>query len=665
VNDNIRELEEKLKTADGEEKIELLNELSNKFFYSDIQKARDYGERALTLAQNEGVEKGIAEAFHNIGITYFLQRDYPPALEYYEKSLEIRKKLGNETDIARSYNVIASFYCKRTIYSKGLDYFNKAKKIYETLGDQEGIARILGNMANAHQGLGNYTLGLDYYLNALTIYEELADEISVVKTYQNIAVLYFELHEYDLSLEYSFKALAIYEKFDNRYSLANVLNNIAIVYKNQGKYSDSLEYQQKALKIQKEFNNRAGIAGSVSNIATIYYNLKKYSLSLEYYNKAIAYCKEIGEKDHHVISLIGLVDVYIDMDQADKAIKNGLDALSLAEETGRGYLLKLVYEMLYRTYRHFNDFEKALEYHVLFKQTSDTLLDEEKSKQLTEMQTKYETEKKEREAEIFRLKNVELKNALDELKRTQKQLVESEKMASLGTLVAGVAHEINTPVGIGITASSSLLKKTEKFVEHYNENQISPEDLEDYLQSIYDGNELILTNLKRTANLIQSFKQVSVDQTMEEKRTFNLKSYLDDILISLSPKLKGRNIQIHLDCPENLEIHSYPGVFAQIFTNFITNSLTYAFDNDAAGEIYISLQKTDAELYIEYRDNGNGIAEDILPNIFEPFVTSNAQTGKGLGLHIVYNLVTQSLKGTIHCESQKNEGTLFKIEIPL
>jgi signal transduction histidine kinase len=317
------------------------------------------------------------------------------------------------------------------------------------------------------------------------------------------------------------------------------------------------------------------------------------------------------------------------------------------------------------------DFEKSIDYYKLYDETKEQIFNAEKSKQIAELETRYETEKKEKEAEIYRLKNVELKNALDELKRTQKQLVEAEKMASLGNLVAGVAHEINTPVGIGITAISLIIDNGKDMAKKYKNDDISEEDFENFLESIDEAGQLVMKNLKRTSQLIASFRQVSVDQMVEEKRRFNVKSYLDDILLSLSPKFKGKNIQTELSCDDGLEIVSYPGVFAQIFTNFITNSLEYGFDEDEAGNITISVGKEMpsfqkmASLKIEYRDNGKGIPDDILPNIFDPFVSSNPQKGKGLGLHIVYNLVAQKLNGSIHCESKETEGTLFKIEIPL
>ncbi len=260
--------------------------------------------------------------------------------------------------------------------------------------------------------------------------------------------------------------------------------------------------------------------------------------------------------------------------------------------------------------------------------------------------------------------NEELQSIIEELNKTQHQLVESEKMASLGNLVAGVAHEINTPVGIGITASSSLMDKTKEIVEKYKQDKIKKEDFESYLQNAYDSSKLILSNLERTGELVQSFKQVSVDQAIEEKREFNFGSYLHDVVRSVMPKLKNTGIELEIICPEDIVITSYPGAFAQILTNLIVNSKVHAYNDGDKGKIEIKAYKKDKELILEYTDDGKGMTTEVKEKIFDPFFTTNKQEGTGLGMHIVYNLVTQKLNGKISCESEVGKGVKFIILIP-
>jgi len=263
-------------------------------------------------------------------------------------------------------------------------------------------------------------------------------------------------------------------------------------------------------------------------------------------------------------------------------------------------------------------------------------------------------------------RTAELQESLDRLKLTQNKLVESEKMAALGGLVAGVAHEINTPVGIGVTAASHLEGKTKKFAEVYKSGQLSRSDFENYINVAEESSKMILSNMNRAADLIQSFKQVAVDQSSEEKREFKVKEYVEEILTSLRPRFKNTKYEISIECSEEFVMNSFPGAFSQIITNFIMNSLKHGFDGINEGEISISLAKKGTSVEVKYKDTGKGISEDNLKKIFDPFFTTKrGRGGSGLGMHIVYNLVTQTLGGTIVCSSQLGHGILFELDLPL
>ncbi|MBN2214505.1 MAG: hypothetical protein JW723_09690 [Bacteroidales bacterium] len=270
----------------------------------------------------------------------------------------------------------------------------------------------------------------------------------------------------------------------------------------------------------------------------------------------------------------------------------------------------------------------------------------------------------ERTKRIDKQKN-ELITTLENLKKTQEQLIESEKMAALGGLVAGVAHEINTPVGITITAASGLLDETVKMAGSFKEDKISRAEFKEYLNNANHAVKLIMSNMEKAAAMVQSFKQISIDQSLESKRMFNLKEYTGDIIRSLYPKLKNRKIKIFLEMDSNLEMDSYPGAYSQVITNLVINSLIHGFEENQQGQIELKADSKNGELTIKYKDNGKGIAKENLKKIFDPFFTTNKKTGTGLGLHIVYNLVTQKLGGKIECESEVGEGVNFMIKVAL
>ncbi|MDA7848151.1 transporter substrate-binding domain-containing protein [Sulfurospirillum sp.] len=261
------------------------------------------------------------------------------------------------------------------------------------------------------------------------------------------------------------------------------------------------------------------------------------------------------------------------------------------------------------------------------------------------------------------ISNRKLENLLDSLKETQKKLIEAEKMASLGGLVAGVAHEINTPIGIGLTGITHFLHITEEIKNKYKLNNISQEEFEDYLADSFTLAAQINTNLKRTAELVKSFKQISIDQTHEEIREFNVKDYMNEILLSMNNILKKTNLKIELICKNSLTIKSYAGAFSQIITNLIINSIKHGYLKRENGNITIEISKKDNYFMLVYKDDGKGISKDNLTKIFDPFFTTNRKGGgTGLGLNIIYNIVTSKLEGSITCNSKENMGVEFIIK---
>ncbi len=289
----------------------------------------------------------------------------------------------------------------------------------------------------------------------------------------------------------------------------------------------------------------------------------------------------------------------------------------------------------------------------------------EAEEQIRTLNQELERRVEERTAEL-EAANQALQHSLETLQIAQKQLVQAEKMGALGALVAGVAHEINTPLGIGVTAASYLQQKTVNIRETYEHGQMRRSDFERYLDSTHDSTSMILENLKRAAEQVQSFKQVAVDQTSSEKRSFHLKSYFDDLLLSLHPKFKHTRHEILVQCSEELEMNSYPGALSQIFTNLFMNSLIHGFDDRSKGTIELQVTRERNVVHFLYRDNGKGIAQEHLSRIFEPFYTTKrGKGGTGLGLHIVYNLVTQKFGGSITCHSTPGEHTTFLVHIPM
>ena len=260
----------------------------------------------------------------------------------------------------------------------------------------------------------------------------------------------------------------------------------------------------------------------------------------------------------------------------------------------------------------------------------------------------------------------ELKETVKKLSETQSELVESEKMASLGRLVAGVAHELNTPIGNSMTGASIVNDSTTDLMKKFNEKTMTSSEFKEYMDFMLEVSQTLELSLKKAAELVKSFKQVSVDQQTEDKRVFSFKDYLNIIVVGYKSQLKSASVTVNLEMDENISIDSYPGVYYQIFSNLINNSLSHAFKNKDGGNIFITATLDNNILSIIFKDDGVGVSEENIKSIFDPFYTTNrAHGGTGLGLHIVYNLVKQKLNGTIKAENKEGEGLVIKMILEL
>jgi signal transduction histidine kinase len=256
--------------------------------------------------------------------------------------------------------------------------------------------------------------------------------------------------------------------------------------------------------------------------------------------------------------------------------------------------------------------------------------------------------------------------ALCEVRRLQQQLATAEKMASLGQLVAGVAHEINTPVGIAVTAASHLEQLTRKGETALVEGSLKRSDLDQWRAAVKEGTTLILGSLERASRLIGSFKQVAVDQSSEQRRRLDLREFLLEVSTALSPSYRRTGHQLDIDCAAGIELDTYPGALFQIMTNLVSNSLLHGFSERSNGSMRVEARAEGEELVLRYSDDGCGMEADIAVHAFDPFFTTRRGSGgSGLGLHLVYNLCTQLLGGTIELQTAPGEGVQVVMTLPL
>jgi len=274
-------------------------------------------------------------------------------------------------------------------------------------------------------------------------------------------------------------------------------------------------------------------------------------------------------------------------------------------------------------------------------------------------------ERKRSELEMRKARDA-AETALRNLRDTQASLIEAEKLAALGRLVAGVAHEVNNPVGISLTVASALDRKTANFAAEVERGDLRRSSLNEFLGTSRDASAQLVANLNRAAELIQSFKQVAADRNYSDQRTFDLDDLTEQVVLSLRPGLRKRNLMLNVECQPNLVMTSYPGPYGQVLTNLFLNAVAHAFPDGRSGVVDIKVRESGKDnVEIIFSDNGCGMSLDVRRRAFDPFFTTRRdQGGTGLGLHIVYSIVTNRLGGRLDLDSEPGGGTRIQIILP-
>jgi signal transduction histidine kinase len=612
--------------------------------------------------------------------------DAETLVKYSDQALKLADKLRKSPVAAMVYK--GRGYMNSGELAEALDCFIQAANLYKKENNNMGLALVYMDMSEAYNQLEYYSNAKYYLKNAVEIYQNEKDSLLLAYATLNLGYINYKIGEYDSTLILSTAAGEIFQKVEFPRGYAYSLGNSGLAYSDMKDFGKAEDRLTRAIEILTQDGEEFAVVEFMIAYAGILQqkgDIEK-ALSFAYRSFGMAARNGISEfKRDAAYRLAELYKVFGKHDSAYHYLKLYLvenDSIKSDKNFQRMADLRIAFEVS-KKQAEVDVLEKKkliqlivilglalilslalgliLTYYQSLKKSKKLTAELEARRLLLEKQG---ITLKEHQEELLQQKE-ELQTTLENLRKAQEQLVESEKMAAIGGLVAGVSHEMNTPLGISITAVSNLLEDVQKMAGLYEKDGISRKEFKGFLESAHDTAGLVQKNLERAASLMQSFKQVSADQVTEHQRVFALKEYLGDILLSLRPKFRDKKIEINIDCDENLQLNSYPGVYAQIFTNLLLNSLQHGFHQSDTGTIGIIAEMKKEQLKIHYTDNGKGISRKDLPHIFEPFYTSDRHSGTGLGLNIIYNLVKQKLHGTITCESEPGKGVLFVIEVPV
>ena len=713
----IDSLENMLKTNElgDDKKTEVLLELTKAYGYNIPEKSIEYGLAALDLSRKTGNQINEALALRAIGVgNHFLDR-YDIAKEYYDSSLIVSVDAGY----------------------------------------QDGEGASLYNIGSIYEYMGDYNRSLEYYMKALKLKEETQDMSGLVYVYSGIGNIYKYQKNYDLALENFNKCLDISEELDFKNEIAYSKYNIGLIYNELHDYEKALSYHQESLEIRRAINDKNGIATSEQALGDIHFNLGEYEEALQHLMEALEIATDIGNKWSLISALLSIGDIYTETDQYDKVLQYLNRALEMAGEINSKTLTKRSYQSLSEYYESIDAYESALDYFKLYSELSDSMYNDETSKQITAMQTLYETEKKDKEIQLqkaeikgnvaeLRRRNIqryallggitlvillmaalhrgyihkrttnillteqnreinqhkeeikaqrdyletlnkelwmqkaELENVLKNLKSTQSQLVESERMASLWQLTAGLAHELNNPVNFisgnvkplkrdiedilqVISAYDSVVKE-QKLEGNFTRVEALKEQLElDFLiEEINKLLEGINEGALRSGQIVKGLRSFSGLDSDSYEYT-NIHEGMDSAVHLLEARL-GDRIMVNKNYGDIPNIECLPAKLNQVFLHLLSNSIQAI---EGKGEISIETSLTDSTIKISVKDSGQGMEAEVLANVFEPFFTTHdVGEGVGLGLSISYGIVKQH-GGRIDVKSAPGEGSEFVITLPL
>lgn len=601
----------------------------------------------------------------------------------------------------------------------GLEALSLIKQ-YESYKHEANINNYLGII---QRNVGDHATALEYFFNAKRIAEERQNVEDLAYAYNNIGDIYNLERKYRQALEYETRALKTFEELGDSSGVSYCCHQIALVYTNLGEYSSALEYDRRAMNIRTSFGNRAGVAYSLISISQTHLKLGNHDEALDCMMESSQIFAEVGDDFGLSFSLHTIGLYYKMIRQTDEAIEYFTKALELGKKSGSQIRIRNAAQELSDIYADQFRFKEAYQMHILFKETYDSLYNEENIIKITQlvMQNEYEQRELLQLAEIDKQKQVrnylflliglviilvgfilhryytnrksnihlqqlnedleiqktELNNTLEHLTHAQMQLVQSEKMASLGQVTAGVAHELNNPLNFISTSvkpmqrnMEDLIALLEKYDSLIEEKELSTEfgEIEAYKQTL-DYSYL----LKETKDLLSGISEGASrsEHIVKDLRTFsrldenefkgvNIHEGIDSTLLLLSNKLKDR-INVHKDYGSFPLVVCLPGKLNQVFMNILTNGILAI---EGKGDIYIKTEGLDAQAKIYIKDTGKGMSQEIIEHIFEPFFTTRAVgKGTGLGLSITYSIIEEHC-GAIEVNSTPGEGSEFIITLP-
>ncbi len=706
---------------DDTSKVNTLNELTKALWYYQLDKAAGYNNVALRLADSLSYARGFAEANRCRGVILSFRGD-STGIIYLTRALDIFKRLNNKRGIAATLNNQNIFYFNRKQYVEALDVLFQSLDIFTELKDKEAIGAVINEIGNVYSSQANFSAALEYYLKALAIRRQIGDRPGTAFSLNRVGDMYSKLNQLPEAMNYYQQSLKMAHDLDRNQNIMDAAISIGRVYQKQEKYDDALAYFNIGLKAEERYLGKDSVVSSYKYIGQIYYAQKNYSLSLFNFQKALA----IVEKKS-MIETAGILHsigkLYFDEGNFPKALENCLRSLDLAKQNKATEIIKDATLTLSQIYASMKEYKKAYDYHLQYIVAKDSILNEDLNQKLAAVKQSFEikdrqtqidllnSDKQLQQSELNRQKQQryaliigiflfllvavvlarsnrhkqktnylitkqkqQVETTLSELKSTQAQLIQSEKMASLGELTAGIAHEIQNPLNF----VNNFSEVSNELINEMNE-ELKKGDIEEaraISKDIKQNLEKINHHGKRADSIVKGMLQHSRTST-GQKEPIDINALCDEYLRLgyhgfRTSKGKDFNVTIQTDFDKSVnEVNIIRQDIGRVLLNLYNNAF-YAVNEkkqqQAEGyrpKILVSTKKMPGKVEIKIKDNGNGIPQKVLGKIYQPFFTTKPTgQGTGLGLSLSYDIIAAH-GGAITAETKENEGAEFKITLPI
>ena len=735
--DSLRQL---IPQRTGTEKTELLNLLSRQFWQIAPDSSLKYASQALDHAQQINNPASISDACNRVGNAYYFLGDTTQALQYYRRSLKIRKEL-NDADrlfqifnnlgvyyinngqpdsalenyrqayqvsldanltenIASSLSALASYHEQTNDYEKAIEHYLKSVEKSKSAQDTVQMAETYIDLGRIHRNISSYDKALRYYLQAIRFLKQGNDKGTLANAYNETGIIHMTIDDYSKSLKYYRQALKLFEQLGQTDMVAMVYNNIGIIHDDQGNNEQALEYYQKSLESDKKAHDINGMASSLNNIGLIHFELGEYSKALEFLNRSLEHARELNDKHKIANTNNNIGEVLIetgDYQKAHEAITTGLE---LSTKIHANRYKDESYELFAKLYEAQGNYKQALNYFKKHHALNDTIFSKEKQNRLSEIQIKYETERKEKEIELLKKDNqinkleikrqknfrnyvaifailvlalailaynrfnLKKKNARI-LEKKNRQLSEANKKlrdsennlrelnATKDKFFSIIAHDLKNPFHALFGFSEEMYK---------NINNLDKKEIREYGKAIFEASQ----NLYNLLQNLLKWSRAQLGNMILKPQHLPLKPTTEEIISLLKINAEEKNIQIENDIDPNIQAYVDQNVFDTVMRNLLSNAIKFT---DQGGQVKITAKKENGQTYVSLTDTGRGISQSHLENLFSVKNnlsmqgTSNEQ-GTGLGLILCKELIEKS-HGRIWAHSTPGKGSTFSFSLPV